>query len=646
MIISREQKLNHWFYSTYFLLTISGLIILFWASHNIFYQWLALTHSVVAVPFVVIFFLITIIHFERTLGKRKPGLVLSGILFTVMSGYLIYSGLIISWFGQTEPSSAHLNSHAIAALGSLALLIVHIIGHIYHYKRQYDAGSPSRMNESEDRMFPSMPSRIRTAIVLSCLATLVVPGLLTLFYMQTYRQPAQHGSGIILSGSQTCADCHYQIALEWRGSSHRHAASNPVYVANLTAPRTEDNLSKDRGCDACHSPISQYENPANSRMDLESSPAYVEGVSCLSCHTARLLDGDTPTHHLFTPYQPYLYTNSDHRIARAIHNYLLRIMPEQHMQDMGRDTLQNEAICAPCHESRIDDRTNSKEALTASNVYSSWLDSPSAKNRDERSSHLENNQCQDCHMPLLTGNDPSADANGMYRSHRFIGANLLIPILYGDRTQFLRTKSFLQTNKIRITIEKPHRHDATQSEKYVNEYLRANTETPAYYYLNEQASIQVIVTNAGVGHDFPGGAKEISEVWLEIIVTDATGQRIFQSGGLLEDLQVDPQAYFYGLAPQNLEGSGLAEHEVVHQSAGKTIKVIPPGKSDVVSYKFYIPGWTKSPITISAVLKYRELRENYAKWALKENYRQLPIVDIGRDTILIPIREQPPTRLH
>ncbi len=649
MIISLEKRLNHWFYSAYSILATSGLIIISWSSHNIFNQWLALIHSLVAILFTVMFLLIIIIHFNRTLGQRKPGLILSGILFTLVAGYMIYSGFILSWWGKTESTSAYPNFHAITAIGSLMLLMIHIIGHIFHNKRQSAISLPSRANRANDRIFSSMPSRIRRNIVLSCVTSLVISVFLTLVYTKIYQQSTQHSSSLTLSGSQNCADCHYQIALEWRGSMHRHAASSPVYLANLAAsPGTEDTTGENLSCETCHSPILQSVSSSNrhlSQSDLNTTPAYLEGVSCLTCHTARLPDSNNPTHHVFTPYQHYLFANSDHLVTRAIHNYLLRIMPEQHKKDMGQDTLQNSAICAPCHESHVEDKTNNQKELKVQNEYSSFLDSPFAKGNNGRDNHLENNRCQDCHMPLLVGNDPSTDLNGMYRSHHFLGANTLIPALYGDRTQFLRTKAFLQTNKIRITIEKPHRQDATQSEKYVDEYLRANTETPAYYYLNEQASIQAIVTNAGVGHDFPGGAKELSEVWLEINITDATGQSVFKSGVLREDMQVDPQAYFYGLSTHNLKDSGLADQELVHQSTGKSIKVIPPGKSDVVSYKFDIPSWTKGPITITVVLKYRELRQNYAKWALKENSKRLPIIDVGRDTILVPIREQPPIRL-
>ncbi|MCP4414696.1 MAG: hypothetical protein GY808_19235, partial [Gammaproteobacteria bacterium] len=396
MVISREKKLNHWFYSAYSILAISGLIIILWSSHNIFNQWLVLIHSLVAILFTVMFLFITIIHFNRTLGQRKPGLILSGILFTLVTGYMIYSGFIISWWGQSESTSAYPNLHALTAIGSLVLLMIHIIGHIFHNKRQSANGLPSRGNKSDDRMFSSMPSRIRRTILLSSVTSLIISVFLTLVYTKVYQHSTQHSSSLILSGSQNCADCHYQIALEWRGSMHRHAASSPVYLANLSAsPGTENNTGENLSCETCHSPILQSDNSSNrhlSQSDLNTTAAYLEGVSCLSCHTARLQDSNNPAHHVFTPYQHYLFANNDHPVARGIHNYLLRIIPEQHIQDMGGDILQDSAICAPCHESGgVDNASNQKE-FKVQNEYSSFLDSPFAKGSKGRDNHVENNQ--------------------------------------------------------------------------------------------------------------------------------------------------------------------------------------------------------------------------------------------------------------
>jgi len=52
----------------------------------------------------------------------------------------------------------------------------------------------------------------------------------------------------------------------------------------------------------------------------------------------------------------------------------------------------------------------------------------------------------------------------------------------------------------------------------------------------------------------------------------------------------------------------------------------------------------QSPLTITAVLKYRKFNQRYAKWALGDKYRELPIVDVARHSLLVPVREQPPVK--
>ena len=70
-------------------------------------------------------------------------------------------------------------------------------------------------------------------------------------------------------------------------------------------------------------------------------------------------------------------------------------------------------------------------------------------------------------------------------------------------------------------------------------------------------------------------------------------------------------------------------------------KLIPPGGSDVVDYSFDVPTWAKSPLTVTAVLRYRKLNIRYAKWALGEEAAELPIVDMARAAIVIPVLDKP-----
>ena len=68
---------------------------------------------------------------------------------------------------------------------------------------------------------------------------------------------------------------------------------------------------------------------------------------------------------------------------------------------------------------------------------------------------------------------------------------------------------------------------------------------------------------------------------------------------------------------------------------------IPAGGSDVVEYSFRVPSWAKGPLTVSAVLRYRKFNNRYAQWALQESKPPLPIVDLARDAITIPLRIKP-----
>lgn len=70
-------------------------------------------------------------------------------------------------------------------------------------------------------------------------------------------------------------------------------------------------------------------------------------------------------------------------------------------------------------------------------------------------------------------------------------------------------------------------------------------------------------------------------------------------------------------------------------------KVIPTGDCDVVDDRFEVPAWAKSPLTVSATVRYRKFNNRYARWALGSPEAELPIVDVARDSMQLPVREKP-----
>jgi hypothetical protein len=63
-------------------------------------------------------------------------------------------------------------------------------------------------------------------------------------------------------------------------------------------------------------------------------------------------------------------------------------------------------------------------------------------------------------------------------------------------------------------------------------------------------------------------------------------------------------------------------------------------QSSVKSYEFSVPSWAKSPLTVEAVLKYRKFNKRYSTWALDSAEIEIPVVDMARDSLTIPLKKR------
>lgn len=243
-------------------------------------------------------------------------------------------------------------------------------------------------------------------------------------------------------------------------------------------------------------------------------------------------------------------------------------------------------------------------------------------------------------MPVVESQDPSANVEGVARSHRTLGANTAIPWYNGDTEQLSLVTQFLQTDKVRVSIERPNRPGATRSKMPIDPTIATEAEAPVYFYLGETVNLNIVVTNSEVGHDFPGGTIDINEVWINLRVVDAQNNIVYESGGLTENNDVDPNAHFYLSLPIDRHGKHVWRHDLFNMIGDSYKKVIPSGSSDIVQYSFKVPSWAKSPLTASAVVRYRKFNNRYGRWALKDPTIRLPIVDVARDAISIPVRHK------
>jgi hypothetical protein len=660
LLLAREARLLQPLLLVTLLCSLSGLAAYLFRSAAWWSQLNTLGHVGSGIFFVILLFPYVARHFRRTLGIRRPLMILSGFVVVGVMLASVYSGLHLAIVGHREDAVLILDLHWYGSFVLLGLLLLHLALHRLVRSRK------------QDGLYHSLGYLRLTPWLTAVGGYLLAVALLHALYSWYHDRPAleqtvtdyqydygEHpfrpsqtetpGSEFLataeVAGSASCARCHADIAAQWRSSAHRQAASDAAYVTNVTLLENNKGISATRYCEGCHAPIALLTGqltPGGEHGGIGDTPANREGVSCLGCHRithAVHLEGVASYH--YAPASEYLFQHAENGALAKLNRFLIAASAAQHKADMAAPILSEPTHCATCHTQFMDKDMNDWGWVKMQDDYQAWLNSPYSRQHQQHFANATVVRCQDCHMPLVAADDPSADPNGKVRSHRFLAANTMLPLLAGDRLQLEATIEFLRSNKMTITIEPPNREQATQSKLHLDETLRQPQETPDYHYLGETVELSVIVGNSGVGHDFPGGTIDINEAWVDLEVSDAEGRLIYRSGEIGAADELDPQAHRYLSIPVNREGKAVWRHDLFNMTGETYRNVIKSGGSDVVDYAFEIPYWAKGPIVVNARLRYRKLNARYARWALKENYRKLPIVDMAHDNIVIELRQEP-----
>ncbi|MCZ6830501.1 MAG: multiheme c-type cytochrome [Gammaproteobacteria bacterium] len=627
-------------------------------------QFAVLLHAVSGVLLSVLLVLYLWSHFRRTLGVRRAGTLFSGLLAATLLLAGIGTGLYLTLYGQTENTRWLLNLHIACISLSLAAGLLHLIGHALSYdikrrQRQENPWPSSKdLSLRHAALWLFMPALLVFAAGMAYEAartpyqTTPVVENYTLPYGEHPFRPSQtetyHGGFIEereIARGEDCAGCHPDIARQWQQSVHRHAADDPTYVTNINLLSDKQGIEATRYCEGCHAPtalLTGQLSAGGQHGGIEGTAANRDGVGCLSCHTIdRIMHTRGVASFRYGSPSTYLFEETRNPIATQLRHWLLRLNPKLHRREMARPPLASPELCASCHAQFMDKDMNRWGWVKMQDEYRAWHDSPFSGHNREEFGRQATVTCQGCHMAPELADDPSASAEGLVAGHYFPAANTLVARHFGHTEQVDRTREFLRGNKLSISIEAPNRKDATQTFQALDESIRTRTEAPYFYYLGETAELNIIVSNRAVGHNFPGGTLDINEAWAALTVTDAAGELVFVSGALSGDeyaeLAVDPAAYFYRSRPVDRQGQLVWKHDLFNRVGEAEKRVIPAGKSDLLQYRFVIPDWVKTPLVVTATLKYRKLNDRYARWALGEDYAPVPIVDMARDTLTIPV---------
>lgn len=318
----------------------------------------------------------------------------------------------------------------------------------------------------------------------------------------------------------------------WRSTMMANAAKDPLWIAKVSHEVTVNPTHKvalESKCTTCHAPMGNHFNQMQGEtiytMDsLALDTVGQDGVSCMACHTQSedqlgdLNSGNMnfdPSGNVYGPFDK-LFTPPMVDLVGITPVYSERI------NDAG--------LCAGCH-TLLTNSVDLAGNLTGNTVveqatYHEWLNSQ----YDDAGANPTT--CQSCHMPriaepvIISANYSGLTPRSPYGTHELAGANVFMLKILKDNTAALDIRA--NDSHFDTTIAATLR--LLQQESLEMDLSLAGLNSDTIYY-------QLDMTNIA-GHKFPSGYPS-RRVFVEFVVLDdANGDTLFQSGVLRDDFEL------------------------------------------------------------------------------------------------------------
>lgn len=356
-------------------------------------------------------------------------------------------------------------------------------------------------------------------------------------------------TSVHFSGSGNCKTCHngltdaagtdVSIEKSWSSTMMANATRDPLWRAKVRSeldrnPALADVLNSK--CSRCHAPMANteavfYGNYISifSGGFLDPSNLYyneaIDGVSCTLCHQIQ----NSPL--LGTPagfsgaYTIGTYTNpADRPLYGPFANVAtqpMRCSVQYTPTNSGH--IQQSQLCATCHNLKtpyVDENgavlsTTLDTEFPEQMSYSEW----------QHSAYATQKSCQNCHMPQTNGVAIASMCMGMttkrngFGEHWFTGGNLTMLDLLNVNQQALGVTGSSFSKSIAAT------NSMLQGSANIQLLQGSLTGTQLAFRLK-------ILSNSG--HKLPTGIP-LRRIVLHVLVKDANGQTVFESGRINSD---------------------------------------------------------------------------------------------------------------
>ena len=440
--------------------------------------------------------------------------------------------------------------------------------------------------------------------------------------------------------AEYCGHCHQESHKQWRESAHSNANRVPYYLKNVALLNDAKGIEYSRHCEGCHDPIALVSG-ALTQGGPKKRPYDQDGVTCMVCHSIQ--KGDTRGTGSYVMGVPAVLVDEDGKpITRKVSDGEILAHLDRHSKAVMKDFYRTSEFCSSCHKAALPRTLNDYKWQRAIFLYDEWQNSSFAKQsplpfyvKDSVST------CQTCHMQRedLKLTDSGAK-KGQLASHRWLGANTVIPKIYGFDEQASRIVKFLQNNVFNVdifAIEHGEMAENTSSKGLVAPLGLTNFSLIP----GETITADVVIQNKGIAHSHVPEQRDMYESWVEFTVKDQSGKVLHQSGFIKPNEDLDERAHSFTNRLVNANGGLNDLHQVWTNRVVAYNNTIQSGRSQLVRYSFIMPAAAVGPITIAASVKYRRFDQHFMDFGMGKHFEQ-PIVDMVTQTRTIRVGDNKP----
>lgn len=435
--------------------------------------------------------------------------------------------------------------------------------------------------------------------------------------------------------AQYCGHCHQAAHQQWRESAHSNANRVPWYLKNVNLLNDEKGIEFSRHCEGCHDPIATVSG-ALTQGGPKKRPYDQDGVTCSVCHSVQKVDlRGTGSYVLGVP--AVLVDESGNPLHRPVTDAEILQHLDRHSAAVMKPFYRTSEFCAVCHKAALPHELNDYKWQRAMTPYDEWQNSSFAKQSPLPFYKKDSvSTCETCHMPreAYNGRDPGAK-NGMLASHRWLGANSLIPAYYGFDEQARRIKEFLTADVFNIDIF------GIEDNRAPDKLIAPLGSTNFTISPGEKVTVSVVIQNKGAAHSHVPEQRDMYESWVEFSVKDASGKILGESGALQASGDLDPSAHSFTNRLINKNSKLNELHQVWDNRVVAYNNTVQSGRSQLVRYAFTVPNHP-GRLTITAIIRYRRFDQRFIDFAMKPHYVQ-PIIDMVSTTRILTIGNNSPT---